>query len=89
MFCKAGIRGATAGTEGGTVGAGGGTTGAGGSATGAGGGGTRVCTGASRSGPMFPSGTGVTGVPGGLGGSLVGVRASWERALERVTGIWM
>ena len=38
---------------------------------------------------MFPSGTGVTGVPGGLGGSLVGVRASWERALERVTGIWM
>jgi len=62
VFCKAGIRGATAGTEGGTVGAGGGTTGAGGSATGAGGGGTigaggtGVCTGASRSGPMFPSG---------------------------------
>jgi hypothetical protein len=34
---------------------------------------------------MFPSGTGVTGGPGGLGGSLDGVRAS--RALERVVGM--
>jgi hypothetical protein len=72
---------------------GGATAGAGGSAKGAGGGGTvgvggLGLLGASRSGSMFPSGTGVTGVPGGLGGSLVGVRASWERALERVTGIW-
>jgi hypothetical protein len=81
----------TTGVGGCTAGAGGATAGAGGSAKGAGGGGTVGAVGtvgASRSGSMFPSGTGVTGVPGGLGGSLVGVRASWERALERVTGIW-
>ena len=44
--------------------------------------------GASRSASRFPSGTGVTGVPGGLGGLLDGVRASWVRPLEQVTGIW-
>ena len=69
------------------TGAGGSTTGAGGGGT-AGAGGTGVCAGAVGSGSMFPSGTGVTGVPGVLGGSLVGVRASWVRAFERVTGIW-
>ena len=73
---------------------GGATAGAGGDANGAGGGGTtgagwtNVSMGASISGSMFPSGTGVTGVPGGPGGSLDGVRASWlRRALERVVGM--